>query len=360
MIINRQNYQIWITDYYDGQIDDFQTEVLMDFLDRNPDLMSEFEDYTDLFLRPDNKVTFRTTNLLRTPEELTNEQVEHFAIALGEDDLNDEQKQEITELKKTDPRFREYISVYEKIRLKPDNVFYPDKSSLLKIPGRRRVIRIIVNTVSIAASIAIITGLFIIFNQQVEEPVNDYMVQDTPIMQESVQKGTEKTPLLDLTDEMPRYMTTKTQKNVSEPVIVREIQKSEPLTQQARTLIQIPPIAAKKNIRLDQNQTEYLLAETGPYQVSLPDDIISETHLSVREFLTYQFRKQILHDEDPDIDNLKAWEIADAGIKGANLLLGWNMELEALKNEEGQLENISFTSELIKFDHKTKKNNPGL
>jgi len=355
MIINRQNYQIWITDYYDGQLDDFQTEVLIDFLGRNPDLMSEFDDYADLVLKPDDKETFTTSGLIRTPDELTNEQVEHYAIALIENDLTEKQKQEIIELKKTDPRFREYISIYEKIRLKPDKIIYPDKSSLLKIPDRRRVIRIIVNLVSAAASIAIITGLFLIFNQQVEEPVKDYMTQDIRIMQESGQKGHDKAPLLDLTNEMPRYIAAKTQLNIAEPVNTREIIKSEILTRPGRDLIQITPIAAKENIRLDQTQTQYLLAEIEPYQLSLPHDIIDETNLSVREFLAYQFRKQILNDEDPDIENLKAWEIADAGIKGANLLLGWNMELEAVKNEEGQLENISFTSELLKFDHAAKK-----
>ncbi len=355
MIINRQNYQIWITDHYDGQLDDFQTDVLMDFLERNPDLKSEFEDLADLVLKPDNDDTFNTTSLLRTPDELTNEQVEHYAIALSENDLNERQKQEITELQKTDPRFREYIGVYEKIRLKPDKIVYPDRSSLLKIPDRRRVIRIIVNSVSAAASIAIITGLFAIFNQQVDEPANDYFAQDTRILEEPGQKGEENAPLLDLTNEMPRYIVAKTDLNVAEPVSAPEIIKTEPLSIPMRALIQIPPIAAKENIRLDQTQIQYLLAEIELYQISLPDDMIDKTNLSVREFLAYQFRKQILQDEDPDIENLKAWEIADAGIKGANLLLGWNMELEAKKNEEGQLENISFTSELIKFDHAANK-----
>ncbi|MBN1387989.1 MAG: hypothetical protein JW965_06045 [Bacteroidales bacterium] len=360
MIINRQNYQIWITDYYDGQLDDFQTDVLMDFLGRNPDIMSEFEDYAELVLRPDDKAAYNNAGLLRSPEELTNEQVEHYAIAHSENDLSEKQKQEITELKKTDPRFREYINIYEKIRLRPENITYPYKLSLLKIPDRRRHIRIVVNSMSVAASVAIITGLFFIFNPKGKEPVNDYLAEDTRILTESGQKNDEKVPLLDLTDELPRHIAPKTQLNITVPVRTTEIITAEPHDVPQRALIQIPPLAAKGNIRLDKSQTQYLLAEIEPYQVSLPDDILNETDMSVREFLAYQFRKQILHNEDPDIDNLKAWEIADAGIKGANLLLGWNMELDAIKNEEGRLENISFTSELIKFDHRLKKNDQGL
>lgn len=360
MIINRQNYQIWITDYYDGQLDDFQIEVLMDFLGRNPDLMSEFEDYAGLVLRPDDKNAYHNTSLLRSPEELTNEQVEHYAIALSENDLNEKQKQEITELKKTEPRFREYINSYEKIRLRPDNIIYPDKSSLLKIPDRRRIIRLVVSSVSVAASIAIITGLFFIFSQTGQAPVNNYLAEDTRAFTESGQKSYEKAPRLDLTGEIPRYITPITQIEVNEPVSPAEIVTAGPRVLTQRALIQISPLAAKGNIVIDNTQTQYLLAEIEPYRGSLPDDILNETDMSVREYLAYQFRKQILHDEDPGIENLKAWEIADAGIKGANLLLGWNMELNAIKNEEGQLEDISFTSELIKFDHKAKKNNEGL
>ena len=360
MIINRQNYLIWITDYYDGQLDDFQAEVLMEFLGKNPDLMSEFEDYAELFLKPDDHHVYTNTEILRTPDQLTNEQVEHYAIALSENDLSENQKLEITELKKSDPRFRESISIYEKIRLKPDNIIYPDKSLLLKIPGRRRLTRIIVNTVSIAASIAIITGLFFIFNQPGDENINDYLAEDNQPGTEPEQVSDDRPPLLDLTDELPRYIPTKTEVAVAEPLSTSDIIKAESLPGEQRALIHITPLEAKENISLDKTQTQYLLAEIQPYPLSLPAGIIIYTDMSVREFLTYQFRKQILNDEDPDIENLKAWEIADAGIRGANILLGWNMELQTGKNEEGKLENISFTSELIKFDHKSKKNDPGL
>ncbi len=360
MIINRQNYQIWITDYYDGQLDDFQTEVLMDFLSDNPDLRSEFEDYPDFFISPDEKAQFDNSELLRTPEQLTNDQVEHFSIALCENDLSEKQKQDIAELKKSDPRFRKSIRVYEKIRLKPDDTEYPDKALLLKIPGRRKTMGILFTSLSMAASIAIITGLFFIFNRQSPPGIDDGSAIATISESEAEQEIQERPPLLDLTDEMPRYIPAKTEVLVAESVSTPEIIEDESIILDKEFREPIIHLAMCEEIKLDDRQAHYLLAEIKPYNVPLLFATDDTSDMSVREFLAYQFRKKILEEEDPGIEQLKAWEIADAGIKGVNSLLGWNMELQTGKTEDGKLKDISFTSELIKFDHKSRKNNPGL
>jgi len=360
MVINRQNYQIWITDYYDGQLDDFQTEVLMIFLSDNPDLRSEFEDYSDFFISPDKNVKFDNSELLRKPEQLTNAQVEHFSIALCENDLSEKQKREIAQLKQSDPRFRESISTYENIRLQPDDSEYPDKALLLKIPGRRKTMSILFTSLSMAASIAIIAGLFFIFNRHSPKDYFDVSAIATISEDEAEQEIQDRPPLLDLTEEMPRYIPAKTEVQVAESVTVPEIIEDESIRLDRKFREPIVHIAMREEIKLDDRQAHYLLAETMPYNVDLLIATVDNSDMSVREFLTYQFRKQILEEEEPGIEHLKAWEIADAGIKGVNSLLGWNMELQAEKTEDGKLKDISFTSELIKFDRKARKNNPGL
>jgi len=355
MIINRQNYQIWITDYYDGQLDDFQAEVLMDFLADNPDLMPEFEEYKGLFLSPDEQSKFDKSELLRTPEQLTNEQVEHFSIALCENDLNEKQKPEIIELKKSDPRFRKIIGIYEKIRLEADNTIYPEKSSLLKIPQSRRITGIILTALSIAASIAVMTGLYLIFDQQQAVSIDDSTLTAYSPEEESGQASQEKTPRLDLTDETPRHLSTRTDMQLAGTVKTSEIMKDENTTGQKETWIPLSHLPIREEINLDNKQVPYLLAVIKPYDIVLPPESADTAQMSIREFLAYHFRKQILDEEDPGIEHLRAWEIANAGIKGVNSLLGWNMDLQTGETEDGKLKNISFTSELIKFDHKSRK-----
>ncbi|MDZ7738183.1 MAG: hypothetical protein U5K32_03740 [Bacteroidales bacterium] len=367
-----------MTDYYDGSLDDFQKEVLMDFLDRNPDLKSEFEDYPGLSIIPGDEEPFAHSGLLRSADQLSNEQIEHFAIALSENDLNAEQRKEILELRKSDPRFREYINIYEKIKLKPGDIKYPDKKNLLKIPENRKKIKLVLLSVSTAASIAIIAGLFMLFSQESGDRLNRQLTADS---------GQENRRLQESFQDMPQKLPAKTIINIADPDragqiintrtlaeagIAGEVTKAQITAEPVRTgktidtrttvepakeIITITPVAAKENIRLDIAQTHFLLAETSTYP-AYPETGPSD--MSVREYLAYQFRKQILADEDPDTENLKAWEIADAGVRGFNKVLGWDMELKAEQDPEGNVNDISFTSQLIKFDHKAKKSNGDL
>jgi hypothetical protein len=125
-------------------------------------------------------------------------------------------------------------------------------------------------------------------------------------------------------------------------------------------MVAMSKIPVREEIRLDNVEVSYLLAETEPYDISLPPGTMDNMKMTVREFLAFQFRKSILDEEDPGVDNLKAWEIADAGIKGVNTLLGWNMEFQAGQGEDGRLQNLRFTSELLKIDRDFKKSNTGL
>lgn len=360
MIINRENYQVWVTDYYDGRLDDFQVEVLKDFMSENPDLMAEFEDYPEFFLKAEETEGFDINSLLKSPDQLTNEQVEHYSIALLENDLNEKQKKEISELQKTDPRFRENISFYKKIKLIPVEQEYPFKSDLKRIPARRRTIRYIINSLSVAASIAIIVSLFIVFGNHQDDYTSSRVIASGQSHTEELIVAGEAEQAVDLSEGIPAYIVARQDVNVTEPLAGSELVMPDPIALPGKEMIKIPPLAAKADIRIDRIPQHYLLAETNTYAIPpvLEDSI--NTRLSVREFLAFQFRKEILDDEDPDIENLKAWEIADAGIKGFNKILGWNMQLETEENRDGKLQNISFTSELIKFDHKSKKNSTGL
>ncbi|MGM0666002.1 MAG: hypothetical protein ACQETA_01660 [Bacteroidota bacterium] len=393
MIINRQNYQIWITDYYDGRLDAFQAEVLMDFLSDNPDLKAEFEDYPGLSVSPPEHSSPDKNELLRTPDELTNEQLEHFSIAYWENDLDDKQKREIEALAKTDPRFRKNLGIYEKIKLKADQSEYTGKSMLLKIPARRRRTGIMLTALSTAASVAILAGLFLILNRQAPVPSPDRQVLASAGEDQAQETIREESSRPDTGDENPPSEHTGTESPQSRVIAVTESPqsqviggtenresrsttgaessknqavhpaqsiKSDPTPVKAEIHLAVSTIPVREEIKLDNVEVRYLLAETEPYDISLPPGTMDNMKMTVREFLAFQFRKSILDEEDPGVENLKAWEIADAGIKGVNSLLGWNMEFQAGQSEDGRLQNLRFTSELLKIDHDFKKSNTGL
>ncbi len=355
MTINRQNYQIWITDYYDGQLDEFQKEVLMDFLSANPDIRSEFDDYPGLMLSPDNNQRVFDFDLLHTPDQLTNEQVEHYAIAFLEGDLKEKQTEDILELEKNDPRFRENISIYKKLRLVPDGSEFPVKKDLKSIPDKRKTVKLLVNTISVAASIAILAGLFLIFNKTDNYTGELVFADNEPLQLQPDMNETVNTDIPVINESHIRYIPPVKHTASVETVKTTEL-KEEKITGIVRIPVQVERLSPISGLKLDNRQTHFLLADMEPYNIAEP----MEDELSVREFLAYNFRKKVLSDENPDIDRLKTWELADAGVKGVNLLLGWNMKLETEQSSDGRLSNISFTSELLKFNHKSDKNVPGL
>ena len=79
-----------------------------------------------------------------------------------------------------------------------------------------------------------------------------------------------------------------------------------------------------------------------------------DSYGSPRQFFAKNFREKILMEENPTAERLTTIELADATVTGINKLLGWEMKLEKESNNSGMLNSISFTSQLIKFDHKLK------
>ena len=54
-------------------------------------------------------------------------------------------------------------------------------------------------------------------------------------------------------------------------------------------------------------------------------------------------------------DKFTIWDIADAGIRGINKLIGWKMELDKEFNDDGDLIALGFDSNTISLYHTMNK-----
>ena len=73
------------------------------------------------------------------------------------------------------------------------------------------------------------------------------------------------------------------------------------------------------------------------------------------EFIVKTFRERILKSKTPETGSLKAYEIADAGIRGLNKLFGWQMSLQKTWDANGDLKSLYFSSKILKFNAPVKK-----
>ena len=86
--------------------------------------------------------------------------------------------------------------------------------------------------------------------------------------------------------------------------------------------------------------------------------IEDEERSDITRFISKTFREKILKEESPEDSPLKGYEIAEAGIKGINKLLGWDMALNKRSDENGELRSVYFSSKMLKFNTPVKMNEP--
>jgi hypothetical protein len=133
--INKDNYEAWFLDYYEGALNPEQTEQLFKFLDANPHLYQVFNEYQNLELMPE-QVNFDKNSLLKDiPKELINEisGTDYMAISYTENLLSNDEKNTVDKLIQEDILLKEAVSTYSDLKLKPDtSIVFKQKNKLKK------------------------------------------------------------------------------------------------------------------------------------------------------------------------------------------------------------------------------------
>jgi len=134
MAINRHNYEIYFIDYHEGNLPPDREEELMAFLEANPDLKKEFDEYPEEPLLADQNIIFRNKKLLKkeesSPEFSENDQM---AIAYLEGDLSADDKLRADSMLNEDDHVQQLHEQYLSTRSIADySITCPDKAELKK------------------------------------------------------------------------------------------------------------------------------------------------------------------------------------------------------------------------------------
>jgi hypothetical protein len=171
MNISRNNYEIYILDYYENSLSPEQVRELIDFLEANPDLKKEFEEFELISIREESAVAFPNRQNLKKNEPLINSgNYRDFMIGFIENNLTSQQADELSKYIQNNISLQKELEAFKKTKLTPDlSVTFPNKNKLkhyrLK-PVLPFTLNPVLNTNFIkyaaAASIAVIIGLFIL------------------------------------------------------------------------------------------------------------------------------------------------------------------------------------------------------
>lgn len=161
MKINRENYELYMIDYFDGKLNAKEIADLMSFVDLNPDIKEEFEIFDNSPLQPES-IGFETKQTLKKQPILSTGGIdetnyETFFIAYHEGDLNASQKNSVSAFVSSNPFLKKEFNLHGQLGLLADEqIVYQDKSGLKK---NRRIAAYWWSGAA-AAAIFILFGLF--------------------------------------------------------------------------------------------------------------------------------------------------------------------------------------------------------
>lgn len=344
---DRTNYEIWLIDYLDGNLGSGRTELLLNFLEENPDIREELDDLISYKINPDSDSFSNKEGLKKSADDLSESQFELLCIAGAENDLQEEQTAELDDLVFNSPEKRKTFDLIRRLRLEPPRVKFRYKYKLRKLTVAQKVIRFSVFGLGAAASLFVAVTLF---NRQIpDNSVNNNIASIDSVFTGKI-TAPEKTIEISKVTYMPNagLQRIAAAENKSIPP---DVPASDSVIVMKPEKVSLSMIDFKKDVSLFSMGSEANLIAHNTQEV-----IISEEPTSgFNGFVARVFREKISKSDSPVRGNLKAYEIADAGINGLNRLLGWEMSLQKNKDEKGDVKSVYFNSKLLKFNAPVKK-----
>lgn len=364
---DRSNYEIWLIDWLDGKLDDEQVEMLMDFLNENPDLKEEADSLAITQLRPQKGKSFKKDLIKKDPADLHPSQIEYLSVAYLENDLTASHIKELEDNLSDNEENRKVFDAIQRIRLKPPEIAFIHKNLLKKETRRRKILRLTITGLSAAAAVALLIISFITIPPFLNRD-NEDMALNLSVDTILIQRGTSiisPENVTGITLQPEKLIQTPSQQVIAAGEQEQIIETSG------------DPVPVDSTVLYAEN-TEFPVAEIPDYLVpEITMEMPSATLISLRinvgdntdydygrsrlnRFIASTFREKVLKEETYNDSPLKTHEIAEAGIDGLNKLLGWEMALVKTTDEEGDLKSFYFSSRILKFNAPVKKTEPTL
>lgn len=364
MDINRNNYEAWLLDLFEGRLSADEAREVRAFISLNPDCAADMDAFEPCTLNAEN-LSFSGKAALRKeiPDHqsaVTEKDFDLFSIARLEGDLNESQQKEFQKILEGDEqKIKEWL-LWEQMKLTAKPIIYHGKDSLKKrvLPISRLI------WISVAAAAAAVVLFFTIFSSDpgvntvpplaveteniIETPAGREALQSTEIreMEEASLKAEEAAP------KPVEYQIA------SESRIASESNTSIPEQQDTRE-------AEPKEAELEERPIRMAELEASLFRPSqgVSYDKIEGVDLPSQPVYTDQAGKYAYSEDGLkesyqaflEEKNISLLSIASASVEGINRLSGSDLKLNVARDEEGEVRGFRFRSALISVDSPLKK-----
>jgi len=179
MKIDRNNYEVWMIDYFDGKLNAAEKAELMAFIEENPDIKAEFKQFDEDVVFEPEEIKFSDKKALKkvplkATESINEENYETYFISYYENDLDQDQQKEVLGFVALNPELKNEFEFHGRLSAKADlNLVYIEKSSLKRNP----VLPVYWTVASAAAVIVLLFGLFQLLKTESSESEQNNMRQ---------------------------------------------------------------------------------------------------------------------------------------------------------------------------------------
>jgi hypothetical protein len=342
--INTGNYEIWFADYLDGQLDESQLDLLLDFLEAHPELKAELAGISGVGLDASEVAFPGKEILMKGPDDIpgipTDDQL---CIARMESDLSKKEQDAFDERISRDSKLMSLYRTYLGTRLKPEPIVFGHKSELYH---KNRVLAPWIITVVSSAAI-IILGLIL---WPRAEKQGTELLTATPGLTDSL-----KTPAPQVEIPVVKPGAASMDLIAAIPETIETGKAETPQNNPARDFIPMNSVGHRSLEMFpvsipDPGNNPVIFASV--YQRSMETAIPDDTYLTLPQLALQIFREKVLGQERSFVKTTRfsLWEVAGAGVSKINQLAGTDMQLDRAYGSDGQVMAVSFNSRLIDFE----------
>ncbi|MFC2080628.1 hypothetical protein ACFLR8_00275 [Bacteroidota bacterium] len=333
MNIGRDNYESYFMDYLDGNLNSGQVEILLSFLEFNPDLKKELEGLGNVALEPLDHV-FKDKAGLRKPTETPvlqdlRENFEDYCILSIEKQLSPQEETMLQTIIKDEPEKQNIYRLYCSTTLQPDEgILFPGKSRLKKRYIDIPRVRI---TMSSAAAVAVILLALTWFfrNETLQNEISES--ESEPILIE------EKVPEYNITSN-PETKITVQDKEATD--IARKIGSKSRIPEPGpKTFFPDPILLA----RIEPIKPQNLRNPVGEPELSMryqPKKEKFDDYLKLQEYALLQAGKSFSRDRAEG--RFSFWKLADSGIQKISQVSEGDFSFEREMDESGKINRLTF------------------
>lgn len=360
---DRSNYEVWFIDLLDGNLNEAQVRELRSFLKENPDLAADLEMLPFLELKPGESVYKGKKSLIKSSENFSESQFEFLSIGYLENDLTRDQSEELFEIIKKDEEKKKIFDLISKLKLKPGQVSFPRKSVVTRLTIPQRIVRIAIMGLSAAATLAVLILAYYLIRPMSERSIQDLIVSASPrdtlligytpeISAQKVSVKHKKRDKLTL-DFSGRPGETSIKANSA--TLVQAVTEPAVKTETLRDYVSVNTIKVSYPADLRVSSWGGSNTIVGYHPGIMPPTFDPYGRRSnVDRFIARFFHEIIMKDKAAGDRPVGTFELAEAGLKGLNKLLGWEMVLQQNPDSK-DFRSYHFSSRLMKINTPIRK-----